>query len=216
MSKKHTEIIKKNQEEAKKYMSHEQLKNCHIAIHSAATIAASAGAIPVPVADAVPISATQVTMVFALGKIFNQKIGESSAKAIVSAAASTLVGRSLIKLIPVVGWGISAAVAASVTEAVGWMTAVDFAKKFANEWSQNNSSDEPVEDVECDFDKDNEEKINSLIAQAQLFLNGEKDYESNKDEFNTLTLEIAGILGDLSENSPLHKIHRDLLNLALK
>ena len=96
------------------------------------------------------------------------------------------------------------------------MTAVDFAKKFANEWSQNNSSDEPVEDVECDFDKDNEEKINSLIAQAQLFLNGEKDYESNKDEFNTLTLEIAGILGDLSENSPLHKIHRDLLNLALK
>ena len=41
---------------------------CKIAIHTATTAAATAGALPIPIADTIPITAAQVTMIVALGK----------------------------------------------------------------------------------------------------------------------------------------------------
>ena len=102
--------------EAGKLMTEEQIAKCNGVIHTAALAAGGAGFIPIPVADAVPISAAQVAMVVGLGKIFGQAITDSAAKGLIGAAASTLVGRSLVKLIPIVGWAASAAVAAGVTE----------------------------------------------------------------------------------------------------
>lgn len=121
------EVIENKKNEAKKFMTEKQIKEANLIIHSASALAAAGGAIPIPVADAIPISAAQITMIVSLGKIFNKKINESAAKAIIGAAASTLVGRTLVKAIPVVGWGISAAVSAGITEAIGWTAAVDFA-----------------------------------------------------------------------------------------
>ena len=43
-------------------------KKCHAAIHSAATAAGAAGAIPIPLSDAVPITATQITMIIEIGR----------------------------------------------------------------------------------------------------------------------------------------------------
>lgn len=122
-------IIFDKKKEAGVLMTSKQLKDCNIAIHTAAVAAGASGAVPIPVMDAIPISTAQVTMVIALGKIFDQKLTESAAKGMVSAMVSTLVGRSLVKLIPVAGWIASAAVAAGVTEAIGWSVAVDLAKK---------------------------------------------------------------------------------------
>ena len=75
-------------------------------------------------------------MVIAFGKIFDQEITSAAAKGLVSAAAATFVGRNLVKFIPIVGWGISEAVAAGVTEAIGWTVAVDMAKYFRKEWER--------------------------------------------------------------------------------
>ena len=142
MAKDYKNIIKDKRLEAGKLMTESQLAKCNAAIHTASVASGVSGFIPVPVADAVPISAAQVTMVIALGKIFDQEITSAAAKGLISAAAATFVGRNLVKLIPVVGWGVSAAVAAGVTEAIGWSVAVDMAKNFRKEWErQKNAKD---------------------------------------------------------------------------
>lgn len=151
MGNEYKKVIKDKSEEAKRLMTADQVVKCNIAIHSASVAAATEAFIPLPGVDAIPITATQITMVFALGKVFDQKISDSAAKGIVGAAASTFVGRSLVKLIPVAGWVVSSAVAAGVTEAIGWTIAVDFAKQYINKES---SSD----DVE--INEDEEESVN--------------------------------------------------------
>lgn len=128
--------------EAGKLMTEEQIAKCNGVIHTASVAAGAAGIIPIPVADAVPISAAQVAMVVGLGKIFDQTVTDSAAKGLIGAAASTLVGRSLVKLIPVVGWAASASVAAGVTEAIGWMIAVDFAKSARTEWLRKKNAED--------------------------------------------------------------------------
>lgn len=134
-------IIDKRRE-AGKLMTADQITKCNAAIHTAAVAAGGVGFIPIPVVDAIPISAVQVTMVVALGKIFDQTITDSVAKGFIGAAASTLVGRSLAKMIPIVGWGVSAGVAAGVTEAIGWTIAVDLAKSARTEWQRKKNAED--------------------------------------------------------------------------
>lgn len=146
-------VISDKKKEADRLMNAEQMGACNIAIHTASVVAGAAGAIPTLVADALPITGAQVTMAIALGNIFEQKLSDSAAKALVSAAATTFVGRTLIKLIPIAGWIASAGVAAGVTEAIGWTLAVDFAKEYKknhrNGYIENTviSQDEPEDEV---------------------------------------------------------------------
>lgn len=126
--------LKEARLEAGKLMTEKQIKACNGIIHTAATACAAAGFIPIPVADAIPISAAQITMIISLGKTFGVNIAEGAAKSIISAAAATLIGRTAVKLIPVVGWVASGVIAAGITEAIGWIAAVDFAKQYRNEY----------------------------------------------------------------------------------
>lgn len=130
MENNYKKITSEKKLEAEKQMSDGQFKSCSKAIHTASVAAAAGGVVPIPVMDSVPITAAQVTMIIALGNIFDQKITDSAAKALIGAAASTLVGRSLVKMIPIAGLAVSAVVAAGVTEAIGWTIAVDFAKDY--------------------------------------------------------------------------------------
>ena len=145
-------VISSKKAEAKKLMTDDQVVKCNVAIHTASAAAGAEAFIPIPGVDAVPITATQITMIIALGKIFDQKVSESAAKAVIGAAASTFVGRSLVKLIPIAGWAASAAVAAGVTEAIGWTAAVDFAnqaskiKQAAEETYYDSSTEETMEE----------------------------------------------------------------------
>ena len=66
-------MIKNSRLEAGKLMTEEQIAACNVAIHTAAVASGGAGFIPIPVADAVPISVAQIAMVIALGKIFDQE-----------------------------------------------------------------------------------------------------------------------------------------------
>ena len=142
MSKKYKKIIADKRLEAGNLMTQSQLTKCNMAIHSASIACGAVGAIPIPMADAIPITASQVGMVIALGKVFNQQISESAAKGLIGAAASTLIGRNLVKLIPIAGWFVSAGVAAGVTEAIGWSIAVDFAHASRKEWERKKNAEE--------------------------------------------------------------------------
>ena len=152
MGDEYKKVIKDKKAEAKRLMTDDQVIKCNVAIHTASVAAATEAFIPLPGVDAIPITATQVTMVLALGKIFDQKVSDSVAKGIIGAAASTFVGRSLVKLIPIAGWAVSATVAAGVTEAIGWSIAVDFAKQSTKRFE---TVDQP-EECHVEDDQDDE------------------------------------------------------------
>ena len=111
-------------------ISEEYMYKCHAIIHGASVAAGAAGAIPIPFADIIPISAIQIGMVIALGKVFGYQISKSAAKGIIAAGAGAAVGktvfRNLVKVVPKAGMVAGAAIAASATEALGWLIADDF------------------------------------------------------------------------------------------
>ncbi len=158
MSKDYKKAIKDKRLEAGKLMTEKQIAQCNAAIHTASVAAGASGGIPIPVADAIPITAAQVTMVIALGKIFDQEITSAAAKGAIAAAASTFVGRNLIKLIPIAGWIVSAGVAAGVTEAIGWTIAVDMAKNYRKEYMRKiNAADAAEAWAEAEAYKQNDD-----------------------------------------------------------
>lgn len=119
---------------SKVHMPKDLQKKCHAAIHSAATASAAAGAIPIPMSDAIPITATQIGMIVALGKVFDITLSQSAAKSLVGVGVTQQAGRAIVtnilKMIPgagtVVGGVIGASTAAALTEALGWVIADDF------------------------------------------------------------------------------------------
>lgn len=115
-------------------MTENQNTKCHAIIHSAAAAAGVCGTSPIPGSDALPIMAAQVTMIIALGEVFDVHITRSYAEAIVKNKVAEAVGKlaagQLVKLIPL-GSFINAAIAASVTEAIGWEVAEEFSKRAA-------------------------------------------------------------------------------------
>lgn len=214
-------VIAEKKAEAARLMSSNQLTKCNIAIHTAAAASAAAGAVPVPMVDAVPITTVQVSMVIALGKIFDRKITESAAKGLIGAVAATFVGRNLVKLIPVFGWGVSAAVAGGVTEAVGWTIAVDMANNAKKDWEGNNwaakDTHEPTTDKESVGTEENEptDTVGELEAQAEQFLSGQKNPEDFKEDFEKLCRDIETWIGELPSNHQLLKYYDELLLLAV-
>ena len=130
---------------SKVHMPKELEKKCHAAIHSATAASAAAGAIPIPMSDAIPITAAQIGMIIALGKIFNITLSQSAAKSIAGVTLTQQAGRAvasnLIKMIPgagtIVGGVIGASTAAALTEALGWIVADDFYRMSKNEDPEN-------------------------------------------------------------------------------
>lgn len=119
---------------SKVHMPKELEKKCHITIHTATTAAAAAGAAPIPMSDAIPITAAQIAMIIALGKNFGITLSRATAKSIISVGVTQQAGRAissnLLKCIPgygtVVGGVVGATTAAALTEALGWIIADDF------------------------------------------------------------------------------------------
>lgn len=163
MANEYKKVISDKKKEAGNLMTSKQLKKCNTVIHIAALAAGASGMIPIPVMDSIPISAAQVTMVIALGEVFDQKITESVAKGVIGAAASTSVGRSLVKLLPI-GWIASATVAVGVTEAIGWSIAVDFVKMSKSR--RVDDTDDIVETEECEEKDSDDESVAKDFAEA--------------------------------------------------
>ena len=118
-------------------MPDELKSKCAAVIHTATTAAAAAGVIPIPMADTIPITAAQVTMIIGLGRVFDISLSETAAKSILGGTMASQTGRAIfsgiIKGIPgvgtVVGGVISAGTSIALTEPLGWIVADDFYKK---------------------------------------------------------------------------------------
>ncbi len=126
--------LNKAKENASKNMTLKQKMACHAIIHATSMANGVIGVIPVPVADTIPITAAQITMILALGNVFDNKLTKSDAQIILKAAAAPLAGRALVKggltLFPGIGWAINGAIAGVITKFLGWTIANDFAIKM--------------------------------------------------------------------------------------
>lgn len=126
---------------SKVHMPKELERKCHAAIHTATAASAAAGAIPIPMSDAIPITAAQIGMIISLGKVFDITLSQSAAKSIAGVTLAQQAGRAvasnLLKMIPgvgtLVGGVIGASTAAALTEALGWIIADDFYRMSQNE-----------------------------------------------------------------------------------
>lgn len=118
-------------------MTTAQRNKCHGIIHGASVSAGAVGIglAQIPCSDNAVITPIQLAMTVALGRVFGIELTESSAKAALASVAAATVGRTLSQVlvgwIPIAGNIINAATAASVTEAMGWILAEDFAKQTA-------------------------------------------------------------------------------------
>ena len=74
-------------------------------------------------------------MTISLGHVFGKSLTESTALATIGTMTTTTVGRAisqaLVGWIPGVGNAVNAVTAASITEALGWLPAEEFAKERA-------------------------------------------------------------------------------------
>lgn len=167
--------------EAGKLMTSKQIALSNTIIHTASAACGACGAIPIPIADAIPMSAAQVTMIISLGEAFDRKLTESGAKAILSSASAAIVGRAvaggLLKFIPVAGWVVSAAIAAAVTEAIGWKIACDFAKQYQNDYEVQRVQERAEEAIE-------EEKRKAENKFASMMDDMEDPYECDDINLN--------------------------------
>ena len=204
------QLAASKKKEAHRCMTAQQYKQCQIAIHTASAASAAAGAIPVPIADAVPITAAQVAMAFRLGAIFHMQVTKTAAEGLVSAAASTLMGRTLVKLIPLVGWGVSAVVAAGVTEAIGWMIAVNFAKSSTEPEQPNSTFAGEKKTSERKSDDEFDQLIAGLPKRAGKFFSGQKNVKENKEEYDALIKDFESVLDDLNSDDPIREMYDEL------
>lgn len=130
---------------SKVHMPKELKKRCQMVIHSATAASAAAGAIPIPMSDAIPITAAQIGMIIALGKEFDITLSDAAAKSILGVGVTQQAGRAvasnLLKAVPgvgtVVGGVIGASTAAALTEALGWVIADDFYRMSQGENPEN-------------------------------------------------------------------------------
>lgn len=91
-----------------------------------------AGLAQIPCSANLVITLIQLAMTIGLGQVFGIDLSESSAKAALASAAAAAIDRTVAQVL--VGWlsgvgnFINAGTAASLTEAISWMLAEDFAK----------------------------------------------------------------------------------------
>lgn len=116
-------------------MTDSQNAKCHGIIHTATVTAAgvAAGLAQLPCADAIPITAAQITMIISLGAVFDIPLDKAAAKAIrnglLGAAGGRLISQLLVGWIPFFGNGVNAATAVAITEKLGWSAAEKFDKE---------------------------------------------------------------------------------------
>ena len=114
-------------------MNSNQQAKCHAIIHSASASAGAVGAglAQFPGSDNAIITPIQLVMTISLGRVFGLELTDSAARAALASVAAARVGRTasqlLIGWIPIAGNIINAVTAASITEAIGWLLAEDFA-----------------------------------------------------------------------------------------
>lgn len=169
-----------SKENFEKKLVEEHSDACHAAIHSAtAAISVVAGGLAqIPLSDAAVITPIQISMITAIGKIFDIRIGEAGAKSIIASFTTAVAGRALSQLllgwIPGLGNAINIATAVALTETLGWNAVDHFAGIKAEECYKEAKRFEK-------FTRDFESKIEEI---KELF---EADFNESLELVNNFT-----------------------------
>lgn len=119
------------------------MRRCHSHCHNSCR---RCGVIPIPMADTIPITGAQMTMIMGLAKVFDIPMTQAAAQSILRYDGQSGGSQfsNIIKGIPgvgtVVGGVISAGTSVALTETLGWIVAEDFYKQ-----SIGLGSDSPLE-----------------------------------------------------------------------
>lgn len=203
-------------------ISLDQKIKCNAIIHGASIAAGGVGAgmAQLPAADNMIITPIQIGMIVSLGGVFDIAISKSAARAILSSVAASIAGRSvsqaLVGWIPLIGNGINATTAATITETIGWMAVDIFAKDAYNDIIKENPSykkDTETEGKHEDNQKEPEKK-ELLKAKAEEFFSGKKNRKDNFEEYNKLLNEYDKVMD--YEDDSLRDYYSRLVDLGLK
>ena len=104
-------------------------------VHLYAAGSAAVGACPIPGPDLPILISMQVKMILDIGRIYQPEMTTEEAllvNAMIGAGAFGLkeACRQLCKLVPGYGWAIAGSIAASGTEAFGWLAITHFEKQL--------------------------------------------------------------------------------------
>lgn len=185
-------------------ISKEQREQCHVIIHGASVAAGGVGTglAQIPLADNAVITPIQISMIIALGKVFDQKISKSVATAILGGMAASLIGRGasqiLVGWIPLVGNTVNTATAAIVTETIGWTVVDNFSK---NQYDNLIEKEENNTDI---IQLEEQSEYYDLEKRVEEFISGNKNKRDDKEEFEQL-------LGELE-----YKLEREPDNQSIK
>ncbi len=201
-------------------LSSEEQKSCHKIIHKASTAAAAAaaGLAQIPLADTTVITPIQITMIISLGKVFGQEVSKATAKGILGSMIASYVGRSVAQVgwgwIPIVGNTSNAIVAATITEALGWLSVDHFYQERYKKGTSTVTEERPNNSANSNkgFSEDLSVR-NSLKKSAERFLNGELSVEEHMKEFTKLLDDIEFFLRDKDKNDELFTYQRKLLEM---
>ena len=213
-------------------ITEDQKSKCNAIIHSHSLMCGGVGTgmAQIPLADNAVITPIQIAMIIELGLVFDQKISKTIAQSIISGASASLIGRGVSQVlfgwIPGLGNAINTATAAGLTEAIGWMAVDRFSKeKFYDDSIDDERTDNPGtisildEDTATEGDTSDvseEEEYTAIKEDAQCFLNGEKTYDKNRDEYNELMEKLEPILRTLPEGHELKTLYDDFCDLPFK
>lgn len=194
---------------------------CHGIIHGASVAAGAAGAAgaQLPMADNAVITPIQIGMIIALAKVFDRNLTKEAAFGVLKGAGAAFIGRSvsqvLVGWVPGFGNAINTATAASLTEAIGWMSAA----QFYDEWLRDghspddlpNSFSEEAQKQEEESNDSKQEYRDKLCEQADEFIKGVKDAKgADKEEFYKLFNEMGYELAGLADDDPFRVKYEEL------
>ena len=125
-------------------------KQLNAIIHGASVSAAGVGGglAQIPVADAIPLTAIQTGMLFAIAHRFKINVTEAAVKSLLATFATMIAVRhisgSLIGMFPGAGNIVKASTAALLTEAIGWEGVNYFAGQFAEQLYEESKMVDPI------------------------------------------------------------------------
>lgn len=111
-------------------MTYSQKNKCEDIINTATLAAGATGITPIPGSDAAPLAAIQVTMILALSDVFDVMFTKNCAMNLAKNAIAENIGKytvsQILGIIPFLGNAAKGAVAATITNELGWNVARDF------------------------------------------------------------------------------------------
>mgnify|MGYP003091132750 FL=1 len=202
----------------KDYLPEDIRLKCHGIIHSASVATGGVGmaGAQIPLADNDIITPIQITMIIALAKVFERDLTKEAAMGVLKGAGAAFIGRNIAQLgvgwIPILGNVINSATAATLTEAIGWMSA----NQFYDEWIQEGHSPESYFEGERNSKQttNTSGRCRDLCERAEEFINGQKDAKgTDKEEFEKLYKEVEAAFSDGEKDQKLKEVFAKLTEM---